>query len=204
MRARAARLHSPAMAAVSSTMLELGTEAPPFELPDPGGQVHRLDDSAGAPALLVAFLCNHCPYVRHIGPQLGVVTERLMRRGVAVVGVNSNDIEAYPQDGPAHMRATADEFGWRFPYLFDESQSVARAYHAACTPDFFLFDADGVLVYRGQFDDSRPRNDVEVTGFDLERATEAVLAGSRPSEEQRPSMGCNIKWKPGNEPAWFA
>jgi peroxiredoxin len=192
------------MSAVSSTMLALGTAAPPFELPDPEGQLHRLGDSADAPALLVAFLCNHCPYVRHIGPQLGVVTERLMRRGIAVVGVSSNDIEAYPQDGPAHMGATADQFGWRFPYLFDEAQSVARAYRAACTPDFFLFDADRALVYRGQFDDSRPRNDVEVTGSDLERATEAVLAGSRPSEEQAPSMGCNIKWKPGNEPAWFA
>jgi peroxiredoxin len=192
------------MVAVNSTMLPLGTAAPPFDLPDPrgGGRV-TLDDFRGAPALLVIFLSNHCPYVKHIARELGLLTNRWMAAGVAVVGINSNDVDAYPDDSPEQMVVFARQVGWDFPYLFDEDQTVAKAYRAACTPDFFLFDADRKLVYRGQFDDSRPGNDRPVTGADLRAAVEAVLAGREVPGEQHPSMGCNIKWKPGNEPPYF-
>lgn len=192
------------MVSVNSTMLQLGTPAPDFTLADPSGTVSRRDDFVEAPALLVAFICNHCPYVKHIGRELGLLTQRWMQRGVAVVGINSNDTETHPDDAPPRMVQTARQYGWDFPYLVDEDQTVARAYRAACTPDFFLFDNAQQLFYRGQFDDSRPRNDVPVTGADLGRAVKAALAGDDPPTDQWPSMGCNIKWKQGNEPDYFA
>jgi peroxiredoxin len=189
--------------AATSTMLPLGTEAPDFELPDPDGTIHRRDDFVDAPALVVAFICNHCPYVVHIRKEWAKVAEELQQRGVGVVAVAANDIDAYPQDGPKGMAAEAREFGYTFPYLFDETQQVAQAYRAACTPDFYVFDADRKLAYRGQFDDSRPSGGGPVTGADLKAAVDAVLAGQPASEDQRPSMGCNIKWKPGNEPDYY-
>lgn len=193
------------MVAVSSTMLELGTPAPPFALPDPDGRIVTLDEVAeGRAGVLVVFLCNHCPYVKHLAPELARVTRGLLERGIGVVGINANDVEAYPDDGPEAMVAEAHRLGYPFPYLLDTDQSVAHAYRAACTPDFFLFDSERRLVYRGQFDGSRPGNDVPVTGADLRRAADALLAGDPPLADQRPSMGCNIKWRPGNEPEWFA
>lgn len=188
--------------AVNSTMLPLGTEAPDFALPDPAGKVWTRHDFDGAPALLVVFLCNHCPYVKHLGRELGRSTQRFIARNVGVVGINSNDADAYPDDAPEHMVVEARRLGYDFPYLVDADQVAARAYRAACTPDFFLFDGDRRLAYRGQFDDSRPGSDVAVTGRDLEAAVDAVLAGEPVAEPQRPSIGCSIKWKPGNEPEW--
>jgi peroxiredoxin len=188
------------MAAVNSTMLPLGTPAPDYVLADPSGRVHALADSADAPALVVMFLCNHCPYVKHLGRELALVTQRLLAKGVAVVGISSNDVSAYPDDAPEHMATTARAYGFDFPYLYDESQDVAKAYRAACTPDFYVFDEDRQLVYRGQFDSSRPGNDQPVTGADLTAAVEAVLAGRPVPEPQRPSIGCSIKWKPGGQP----
>ncbi len=188
--------------AVTSTMLPLGTRAPDFRLPDPSGRVWARDDFAGAPALLVMFLCNHCPYVRHIRDALASATREFQERGVAVVGINSNDIVAYPDDAPERMEEEARAVGYEFPYLVDETQEVASAYRAACTPDFFVFDGDRRLVYRGQFDDSRPANRRNVTGADLRAAIDAVLTGRAITLEQQPSMGCNIKWKPGREPDW--
>ena len=192
------------MTATPSTMLPLGTPAPDFRLPDFDDRVHALADSRDAPALLVAFVCNHCPFVRHLRQGFAAFAREYASRGLAIVAINSNDLEAYPQDGPDAMRREAEEFGYRFPYLIDESQSVARAYRAACTPDFFLFDAARRLVYRGQFDDSRPGNGRPVTGADLRAAVEATLAGGRPSPEQFPSLGCNIKWRKGAEPDYAA
>jgi peroxiredoxin len=192
------------MARTPSTMLELGTVAPAFRLPDFDGHLHALDDFDAAPALLVAFICNHCPFVKHIRSEFAAFARDYAPRGLAVVAINSNDLEAYPQDGPDAMRQEASELGYGFPYLVDESQAVARAYRAACTPDFFLFDADRRLVYRGQFDASRPGNDKPVTGTDLRAAVEATLAGRRPAEDQFPSVGCNIKWRKGNEPDYVA
>ncbi len=188
------------MARTPSTMLELGTPAPNFRLPDPSGRIYTRDDFRDAPALLVMFLCNHCPFVKHIREGLAKLGRDYRDRGVAMVAINSNDVDAVPEDRPERMAEEAREAGYVFPYLFDESQQVARAYRAACTPDFFLFDRDRRLVYRGQFDDSRPGNGRPVTGADLRAAIEAVLAGEKPSPEQRPSLGCNIKWRPGNEP----
>jgi len=190
--------------AVNSTMLPLGTEAPDFALPDPAGTVWTLRDFDGASALLVVFLCNHCPYVKHLGRELGLLTQRFIARGVGVVGINSNDADAYPEDAPEHMVVEARRLGYDFPYLVDADQVAARAYRAACTPDFFLFDGERHLAYRGQFDDSRPGSDVGVTGRDLKAAVDAVLAGEPVAEPQRPSIGCSIKWKPGNEPEWSA
>ncbi len=186
----------------SSAMLPLGTPAPAFALPDPDGRPVALRDFDGAAALLVVFLCNHCPYVRHIRAGLAAAAREFQGRGVAVVGINPNDIGAYPEDSPPRMKEEAAAAGFTFPYLFDESQMTARAYLAACTPDFYLFDRDRKLVYRGQFDDSRPGNGVPVTGEDLRAALAAVLAGRPPSGQQRPSIGCSIKWKSGNEPPW--
>jgi peroxiredoxin len=192
------------MVSVNSTMLPLGTVAPGFTLPDPSGKPHALDDiAAGAPALVVMFLSNHCPYVQHLSRELGLITQRLAAKGVAVVGIMSNDVTKYPDDAPANMASHARAHGWDFPYLYDQTQEVALAYRAACTPDLFVFDRDRRLVYRGQFDGSRPKNDVPVTGRDLLAAVKAVLAGEAPSDDQFPSMGCNIKWKPGNEPEYF-
>jgi peroxiredoxin len=188
--------------AVPSTMLPLGTPAPDFTLPDTTGASVSLDRAAGAPALVVCFLCNHCPYVKHIADRLAVVTADLIDRGVAVFGISSNDVAAYPEDGPAEMAVEAAERGYRFPYLYDESQATALAYRAACTPDLYVFDGRRQLVYRGQFDSSRPSSDLPVTGAHLTAAVEAVLAGEPPLADQVPSLGCSIKWRPGNEPAW--
>jgi peroxiredoxin len=184
-------------------MAPLGMPAPPFQLPDTNGKLVSRDDFKAAPALLVIFLCNHCPFVKHVRAALAGLVREYQSRGVAVVGISSNDVDAYPDDGPKEMAKEVKAAGYTFPYLFDESQEVAKAYGAACTPDFFVFDAERKLVYRGQMDDSRPGNDRPVTGADLRRALEAVLARRPVSPEQKPSIGCNIKWKPGNEPAYF-
>jgi len=184
-------------------MLPLGTVAPAFTLPDVHGKPVSLDDFADAKAYVVVFMCNHCPYVRHLRSALAKLGQDCEAKGVAMVGINSNDFDQYPDDTPARMRSEAQTYGFGFPYLVDEDQSVAKAYQAACTPDFFVFDGDKKLVYRGQFDDSRPGNDVPVTGKDLYGAIAAVLEGKAVSENQVASLGCNIKWKPGNAPAYF-
>lgn len=181
-------------------MLALGTRVPDFRLPDPDGKLHGPADAAGAAGLLVAFVCNHCPYVIHLAPTLGQRAGQWMDQGLAVLAINANDVAAYPQDAPEHMPAFAAQNGWTFPYLLDQTQEVARSFRAACTPDLFLFDGRHTLVYRGQFDASRPGNDQPVTGDDLDRAVQAVLAGRPVTGDQRPSIGCSIKWKPGNEP----
>lgn len=191
------------MARTPSTMLPLGTPAPPFRLPDTDGTPVALDDLRGAPALLVMFICNHCPFVKHVRGELAALGRDYAPRGVAVFAISSNDARAYPQDGPEAMRREKEEAGYPFPYLWDETQEVAQAYKAACTPDFFLFDGERRLVYRGQLDDSRPGNGRPVTGRDLRAALDATLQGRPVSIEQTPSIGCNIKWKPGNEPAYF-
>ena len=195
------------MTRTPSTMLGLGTDAPDFRLPDTtaGGKEVALDDFAASPLLLVAFICNHCPFVQHVAGELAALSRDLPARRVAMVAISSNDVAAYPADAPEAMAAEAVRQGWAFPYLYDETQAAAKAYRAACTPDFFLFDAvipgDGRrLVYRGQLDASRPGNGLPVTGADLRAAVDAVLAGRPVPEDQRPSVGCNIKWKPGNEP----
>lgn len=190
------------MLAATSTMLPLGTPAPSYALPDPSGRVHRLEDVADAPALLVMFICNHCPYVKHVQADLARIGADLQARGVAVVAINSNDADAYPDDSPERMAAEAERVGYPFPYLVDADQEAARAYRAACTPDFFLFDGDRRLAYRGQLDDSRPGNGRPVSGADILAAVDAVLGGAPAPEPQHPSMGCSIKWKPGNEPDW--
>jgi thiol-disulfide isomerase/thioredoxin len=184
-------------------MLPLGSLMPDFALPDPWGKVHQSDDFSDAPGILVMFICNHCPYVKHIRPTLASVAAQLEGKGLAVVAINSNDADTYPDDSPEAMASEISEYGYSFPYLVDENQEVARAFRAACTPDFFLFDSDRRLAYRGQFDDARPKNDKPITGDDLITAAQAVLAGVSPGEEQKPSIGCNIKWKPGNEPDYF-
>jgi len=181
-------------------MLALGTVAPDFRLPDTTGKLVSLADFKDAPALVVVFMCNHCPYVKHIRQGLAQFARDYIPRGVAMVGINSNDVVRYPEDSPARMAEEVKAGGYIFPYLFDETQAVAKAYRAACTPDFYVFDAARRLVYRGQFDDSRPGNGIPVTGKDLRAAVEAVLAGKPVSPNQKPSLGCNIKWKPGNEP----
>ncbi len=196
------------MVSTLSTMLELGTPAPDFTLPNAnpefGGERVARSDFAGAKGLLVIFMCNHCPYVIHIRDALVKFAKEYQAKGLAVVGISSNDATTHPDDGPDKMAEAAKAYGFTFPYLYDESQAVAKAYQAACTPDFFLFDADGKLVYRGQFDGARPRNDVPITGTDLRAAADAVLAGRTVDRNQAASMGCNIKWKPGNEPEYFA
>jgi len=186
-----------------STMAPLGTQAPPFSLPDTEGKVVSLEDYKDAPALLVVFLCNHCPFVKHVLPHFVELAGEYQRRGVAVVGISSNDVSTYPDDAPEKMAELSKAMGFPFPYLYDESQEVARAYGAACTPDFYLFDREGRLVYRGQMDDSRPGNGRPVTAADLRAAIDAVLDGRLASDDQKPSVGCNIKWKPGNEPDYF-
>ncbi len=188
------------MALTPSTMLALGTPAPDFSLADTQGRPVALADFRKAPALLVMFICNHCPYVQHVRAELARLGRDFQARGVAVVAISANDPAEYPADSPAMMAREAREAGYTFSYLFDETQAVAKAYRAACTPDFFLFDQQGRLAYRGQMDDSRPGNGVPVTGRDLRAALEAVLAGKAVSPTQKPSLGCNIKWRPGNEP----
>ena len=188
------------MAQTPSTMLPLGTPAPRFDLPDFDGRRHALEDFADSRALLVVFTCEHCPFARHMRAGFARFAADYVPQGLAVVAINSNDLSAYPQDGPDAMREEARAAGYVFPYLLDEDQSVAAAYRAACTPDFFLLDADRRLVYRGQFDDSRPGDDRPVTGVDLRAAADAVLSGTAVNPVQRPSIGCNIKWRPGAEP----
>ncbi len=188
------------MAVTPSTMLALGTEAPPFSLPDTDGKMVSLADFKARPALLVMFICNHCPYVKHVRHELARLGRDDQAKGVAVVAISSNDAAAFPDDSPEKMREEKQQAGYTFPYLYDESQDVARAFRAACTPDFYLFDAGRRLVYRGQMDGSRPGNDVPVTGADLRAAIDALLAGKTVNADQKPSMGCNIKWRPGAAP----
>ena len=184
------------MAAESTMELAPGTRAPDFALPDTvSGRIIRLGDFAASPGLLVAFICNHCPYVIHLRSAFVQFAREYQPRGLAVVAISSNDPQAYPQDGPEPMRDEAKQAGFTFPYLFDESQAVARAYRAACTPDFYLFDAEQHLAYRGRFDASRPNSQTPVTGAELRAAADAVLAGRAPSAQQKPSIGCSIKWK---------
>ncbi len=193
------------MALTASTMrMNPGDLAPSFALPDIDGKTRRLDDIKGEKATLVVFACNHCPFVIHVSKGLARLGEDYRDQGLRIVAINSNDAGAYPDDHPAKMPAFARQAGWSFPYLHDESQATAKAYGAACTPDFFLFDGELKLAYRGQFDDSRPENGLPVTGEDLRRAIDAVLAGRPAPERQKPSIGCNIKWKPGAEPDYFA
>jgi len=183
-------------------MAPLGTPAPEFRLPDTDGRLVSLSDFTDAPAVLVAFICNHCPYVKHVREAFARLAREYQARGVAIVAINSNDVATHPDDSPAKMKEEKQAAGYVFPYLFDESQQVARAYRAACTPDFFLFDKQRRLVYRGQMDASRPGNGKANDGADLRAALDAVIAGKTPSAQQVPSMGCNIKWKPGNEPTF--
>lgn len=191
------------MVLTPSTMLPLGTQAPDFSLTDPAGKTVSLKDFAGQPALLVMFICNHCPYVKHVADGLAQLGRDYQAKGVAIVGISSNDIQNHPDDSPAKMAEEIKQRGYTFPYLYDESQAVAKAYRAACTPDFYVFDKDQKLAYRGQLDASRPGNGVPVTGADLRAALDAVLAGKAASEDQKASIGCNIKWAAGNAPDYF-
>jgi len=190
------------MAATPSTMLPLGTAAPAIALPDTNGKRVTLDDSKGSAALVVMFICNHCPFVKHVRSEIAKIALEYKAKNVAFIGINSNDAEKYPDDSPQKMKEEVEAVGYSFPYLFDESQGTAKAYRAACTPDFFVFDRNRRLAYRGQLDDSRPSNGVPVTGKDLRAAIDAVVAGNSPKAEQMPSIGCNIKWKPGNAPEY--
>ncbi|HVU26379.1 MAG TPA: thioredoxin family protein [Verrucomicrobiae bacterium] len=191
------------MALTPSTMLPLGTTAPDFKLPDTNRKIVSLADFRNAPALFVIFMCNHCPYVKHIRTGLAQLARDYAPKNVAMIGINSNDVENYPEDSPAKMKDEVKNAGYIFPYLFDETQSVAKNYRAACTPDIFLFDKNQKLVYRGQFDDSRPSSGIPVTGNDLRAALDAVLSGKPVSPNQKASIGCNIKWKAGNGPDYF-
>jgi peroxiredoxin len=184
-------------------MVDVGTPLPSFSLPDFNGRMVSDADFKGGKALLVAFICNHCPFVRHIRQEFARFVKEYQARGLQVVAIASNDTQEFPEDGPDGMKQEAEEVGYTFPYLFDEKQQVARAFRAACTPDLFLFDGNRGLVYRGQFDGSRPKNNVPVTGADLRAAADAVLAGQPVSPVQKPSIGCNIKWSPGNAPEYF-
>jgi peroxiredoxin len=188
------------MPAVESKMLPLGTEAPTFTLPDPDGTLHTL--RSDAPATLVMFISNHCPFVIHIRRELAKIGGEYEARGVAIYAINSNDVKTYPADNPQRMKEEAATWGYTFPYLFDESQEVAKAYRAACTPDIFVFDAEQKLVYRGQLDDSRPSNKLPIDGRDVRAALDAVLASETPDARQLPSIGCSIKWVAGNEPEY--
>ncbi len=191
------------MARTPSTMLELGTSAPEFSLPEPAtGNTISLSDFAGKP-LVVAFICNHCPFVKLIAEQLAVVGDEFQQKGVGFVAINSNDVANYPDDSPEKMGGFVREYAIHFPYLYDETQDTAKAYRAACTPDFYLFDSDHKLAYRGQFDAARPGNEQPVSGADLTDAIKALLANQPLPEEQIPSLGCNIKWKAGNEPEYY-
>ena len=190
------------MVMTASEMLPLGTSAPDFSLPDTRGNTVSLAYFEGGPALLIIFMCNHCPFVKHVLDNLVELVKEYQAKGAAVVGINSNDVDGFPEDSPEMMAQVAEVLGFTFPYLYDETQEVAKAYHAACTPDFFLFDKRRKLVYRGQMDDSRPGNNIPVTGADLTAAIDAVLTDREVDAEQKPSMGCNIKWKQGSEPEY--
>jgi len=191
------------MAATPSQMLALGSKLPDFSLPDvTSGKTLSSRELAGQPAV-VAFICNHCPYVQHIRTALSEFGRYCQDRGVRMVAISSNDAESYPQDAPGPMADEVKRFGYVFPYLFDETQEVAKAFQAACTPEFYAFDKRGLLAYRGQFDDSRPGNSSPVTGADLRAAVDALLEGKQPSEKQKASIGCNIKWRRGNAPSYF-
>jgi len=185
-------------------MLSLGTKAPDFSLLEPATGKKRSLSEFKAPATVVMFICNHCPFVIHVRDEITRLTRDYAAKGVAFVAINSNSVESHPQDGPEHMAELVRELGWTFPFLFDATQDAAKAYHAACTPDFYVFDRDHRLAYRGQLDESRPSNGKPVTGKDLRAAIDDVLAGRPAAAEQRPSIGCNIKWKPGNEPDYFS
>ncbi|MEQ8974048.1 MAG: thioredoxin family protein [Coleofasciculus sp. C1-SOL-03] len=192
------------MALTASTMLPLGNKAPEFQLPDVvSGETISLDTFAGKQGLVVIFLCRHCPFVKHVQGELAKLGRDYQDADLGIVAISANDATTHPDDAPDKLKQMAQELGLTFPLCYDESQETAKAYTAACTPDFFVFDRDRKLVYRGQFDDSRPGNDQPVTGKDLRSAIDAVLAQSPVSEEQKPSIGCNIKWKPGNEPAYY-
>ena len=191
------------MVKTPSTMLPLGTQAPTFSLPATDGNTVALDDFAHVPGLVVMFICNHCPFVKHIRAGLAEFGREYQARGLEIIAVNSNDVAAHPDDDPVKMKQEVADVGYTFPYLFDETQAVAKAYRAACTPDFFLFDNNHRLVYRGQFDDSRPESGIPVTGSDLRAAAAALLEGRSISDDQKPSIGCNIKWKAGNSPDYF-
>ncbi len=191
------------MTATESQMLALGTTAPSFTLHDPGGGQHSLDSSKSADAYLVMFICNHCPFVKHVAAELALIGDDYASRDVTIYAINSNDAQTHPGDSAEAMKQEMKDRGYTFPYLIDEDQSVAKLYRAACTPDFYVFDTDKKLVYRGQLDSSRHSNGIPVTGNDLRAALEAVLAETAVPEDQIPSIGCNIKWKPGNEPEWF-
>lgn len=193
----------PHMAATESQMLELGTEAPQFSLPDSSGQQQSLDGNESVDAYLVMFICNHCPFVKHVAAELARIGNDYGSGNVAIYAINSNDAESHPGDNAEAMQQEIANRRYTFPYLIDEDQMVAKSYLAACTPDFYVFSSDRKLAYRGQLDGSRPSNDIPVTGSDLRAALDAVLAGSAVGEDQTPSIGCNIKWKPGNEPEWF-
>lgn len=192
------------MVRTASTMLPLGSPAPDFSLPNVDGKTVSLADFQGKAGLLVVFMCNHCPFVIHVRSQLAQFAKEYSDKGLSIVGISSNDVVEYPQDGPEAMKVEHASAGYVFPYLYDATQSVAKAYRAACTPDFFLFDRDLRLVYRGQFDDSRPKTDIPVTGSDLRSAADALLAGMPVVANQKPSIGCNIKWKAGSEPNYFS
>ncbi len=192
------------MAEVQSTFtLQIGDPAPDFSLPDAFDREYSLDEVAGEKGTLVIFACNHCPYVIHLAEAIGELAEELLENDINTVAINSNDIVTHPEDDPENMGAFADEYGWDFPYLFDEDQEIAKAYGAACTPDFFLFDEDQNLIYAGQFDGSRPKNSTEITGRDIRTAVKSMLIGEGPVKKMKPSSGCNIKWKAGNEPEYF-
>ena len=191
------------MPPANSTMLPLGTIAPEFTLQAADGRTHELSECEGRHGLLVVFMCNHCPYVKHIYDELTKLGRDCSALGIGMVGIMSNDIENYPDDAPDKMAETAAANGWTFPYLFDADQSVAKAYTAACTPDFFLFDSSKALVYRGQLDDSRPKTDIPVDGKDLRAALDALAAGEPIPADQKPALGCGIKWAPGQAPAYM-
>ncbi len=191
------------MVRTASTMLPLGTQAPDFTLPDFDGKSVSLSECRGEKGLLVIFMCNHCPYVKHVAPELARLAKDYAAKGIATVGISSNDVDAYPDDSPEMMKAEAEAQGYVFPYLYDATQEVAAAYRAACTPDFYLFDADLKLAYRGQLDSSRPKQGQEPDGADLRAAMDALLAGSPIPAPQKPSIGCNIKWRAGAEPEYF-
>ncbi len=192
------------MARTPSTMLSLGTKAPEFNLPDTvSGKTISLNDFSDRQGLLVMFICQHCPFVIHVKSELAKLGEDYLPKNLGIVAISSNDVENYPEDSPEKLKAMAEEYSFNFPVCYDETQEVAKAYQAACTPDFYLFDRDFKLAYRGQLDDSRPSLDIPVTGKDLRDAIDSLLANKPIPEPQKPSLGCNIKWKAGNEPEYY-